>query len=128
MFFQFSIFKRKSFSGRLSWYLTSKMDYYKLWKCPIFVALTLLLFTRYQNFLWGCWFLCKTVTDFGYPSWKLKNPADHNANEEIIACFLSYFFSNTQKQKRFYLVGFMVMTKLTIKMMNLGVIFTSYMT
>ena len=28
----------------------------------------LLLFTRYQNFLWVCQFLCKNIASFGYPS------------------------------------------------------------
>jgi len=61
------LFLKKSVSGRLSLFLTSKIDS-EVWKCPIFVGSPLHLFTKYQNFLWGCWILYKTVTYFGYPS------------------------------------------------------------
>ena len=56
--------------------MTSKIDSENR-KCAIFIGSSLCLFTRYQNFLWLCWFLCLNVTNFGCPRLKLNNPIDH---------------------------------------------------
>ena len=31
-----------------------------------------------NNFLWVCWFLCKNLSNFVPPAWKLHNPYCHN--------------------------------------------------
>ena len=35
-------------------------------------------FSRFNNFLWGCWCLCKNLSNFVHPAWKLDNPYHHN--------------------------------------------------
>ena len=31
----------------------------------------------FNDFLWVCWFLCKNLSNFVYPVWKLHNPYFH---------------------------------------------------
>jgi hypothetical protein len=35
--------------------------------------------SKFNNFLWVCWFLCKNLSNFVPPNWKLHNPYCHNA-------------------------------------------------
>ena len=34
-------------------------------------------FSKFQNFLWVCWFLGKNLSNLIYPVWKLHNPYCH---------------------------------------------------
>ena len=40
----------------------------------------LVQFSKFNNFLWVCWFLCKNLSSFVYPVWKLHNPYCHNVH------------------------------------------------
>ena len=35
--------------------------------------------SKFNNFLWVCWFLCNTLSNFVPPAWKIYNPYYHNA-------------------------------------------------
>ena len=48
----------------------------------IFFGSSFLLFTRYQNVLSVCLFLCKNIAYFGYSNQKLNNPTDHNVHDQ----------------------------------------------
>ena len=34
-------------------------------------------FSKFNNFLWKSWFLCKNISNFVPPAWKLHNPYCH---------------------------------------------------
>ena len=46
--------------------------------CPIFDSSPLVQNSKFNNFLWVCWFLCKNLSNFVPPAWKLHNPYWHN--------------------------------------------------
>ena len=46
--------------------------------CPIFDNSPLTQFSKFNNFLWVCWFLGKNLSNFVPPAWKLNNPYSHN--------------------------------------------------
>ena len=35
-------------------------------------------FSKFNNFLWVCWFLCKNLSNFVLPVWRLHNPYCRN--------------------------------------------------
>ena len=37
-------------------------------------------FSKFNNFLWICWFLCKNLSNFVPPAWKLDNPYYHTTH------------------------------------------------
>ena len=39
-------------------------------------------FSKFNNFLWVCWFLGKNISDFVPPTWKLDNPYYHTEESE----------------------------------------------
>ena len=41
----------------------------------------LVQFSKFKNFLWVCWFLCKKLSNFVPPAWKLHNPYCHTAHQ-----------------------------------------------
>ena len=46
-------------------------------------------FSKFNNYLWVCWFLCKNLPNFVPPTWKLHNPYCHNQHFLIFAKYLS---------------------------------------
>ena len=46
--------------------------------CPIFDSSPLHQFSKFNIFLWACWFLGKNLSNFEPPAWKLDNPYYHN--------------------------------------------------
>ena len=40
--------------------------------------------SKFNNFLWVCWFLCKNLSNFVPPTWKLHNPYWHNQHHACI--------------------------------------------
>ena len=48
--------------------------------CTIFDSSPLLQNSKFNNFLWVCWFLCKNISNFVPLIWKLHNPYCHNGN------------------------------------------------
>ena len=55
--------------------------------CPIFDSSPLIQNSKFNNFLWVCWFLCKNLTNFVSPVWKLHNPYCHNIHDIHIIVF-----------------------------------------
>ena len=53
-----------------------KSLYFLKW-CPIFDTSPLIQFSKFNNFLWVCWFLGKNLSNFVPPVWKLHNPYCH---------------------------------------------------
>ena len=45
--------------------------------CPIFDSSPLIQNSKFNSFLWVCWFLCKNLSNFVPPAWKLHNPYCH---------------------------------------------------
>ena len=68
----FEIQIRKSFLGRLSWLLASKIKC-EHWKCPIFDVSQLSCPTTYQKILWACSFACKNLLNFSNFTKKFHN-------------------------------------------------------
>ena len=50
-----------------------KLFYFLKW-CSIFDTSPLHQFSKFNNFLWTCWFLGKNLSNFAPPAWKLNNP------------------------------------------------------
>ena len=64
--------------------------------CPIFDTSPLTQFSKFNNFLWVCWFLGKSLSNFVPPAWKLHNPYCHSWHTEIALAFFpawQLFFS-----------------------------------
>ena len=57
----------------------SKSLYFLKW-CPIFDTSPLTQFSKFNNFLWVCWFLGKNLSNFVPPVWKLHNPYCHRVH------------------------------------------------
>ena len=51
--------------------------------------------SKFNNFLWAYWFLCKNLSNFVPPAWKLHNPYCHN---EYATEFLLSFFRTTVRR------------------------------
>jgi hypothetical protein len=65
-------------------YLTLKtLIFASYWGSP------LVQFSKFNNFLWICWFLCKNLSNFVYPVWKLHNPYCHRCTQEWMTNYLS---------------------------------------
>ena len=66
---------------RFGWFLTLKIDF----ECQIlalFDTFPLIQFSKFNNFLWVCWFLGKNISNFVLPAWKLHYRNYHNAQKE----------------------------------------------
>ena len=50
----------------------------------IFDSSPLIQNSKFNNFLWVCWFLGKNLSNFVFPVWKLHNPYFHNAGYEAL--------------------------------------------
>ena len=59
----------------------------KLWILALFDTSPLHRFSKFNNFLWVCWFLGKNISNFEPAAWKLDNPYYH-----IDCSFLCVFF------------------------------------
>ena len=60
------LIRRTPFISNIFYFNHFQKKLYLVKMCPIFAGSPLFLFTKYQNFLWVCWFLCKNLTNFGY--------------------------------------------------------------
>ena len=56
-----------------------KSLYFLKW-CPNFDTCPLTQFSKFNNFLWVCWFIGKNLSDSVPPVWKLHNPYCHNVH------------------------------------------------
>ena len=50
-----------------------ELIYFTLKWCPIFDSSLLHQFSKFNNFLWVCWFLGKNLSNFVSLSWKINN-------------------------------------------------------
>ena len=71
--------------------------------------------SKFNNFLWVCWFLCKNLSNFVYPAWKLHNPYCHSAqkgkSEAPLACAL-YFLLQLWCYWRAHVTGLCLIFKI----------------
>ena len=56
-------------------------------------------FSKFDNFLWLCWFLGKNLSNCISPVWKLHNPYCHKCTEEQFTSFLYGEFTNYRRFK-----------------------------
>ena len=59
-------------------------DFWKLLRPP------LIQFSKFNNFLWVCWFLAKNLSNFVPPVWKLHNPYCRTGDAHKIVHQLNY--------------------------------------
>ena len=63
----------------------------------------LVQFSKFENFLWVCWFSCKNLSNFVSLPWKFHNPYCHNRchHPKIFrACFVIWFMFFRKKNPR----------------------------
>ena len=48
----------------------------------------LVQFSKFKNFLWVCWFLCKNLSNFVSLPWKFHNPVAYCHNQYSVSAFL----------------------------------------
>ena len=59
----------------------------------------LVQFSKFKNFLWVCWFLCKNLSNFVSLPWKFHNPYCHNKQwssqkkEKKYKIFITFFLA-----------------------------------
>ena len=52
----------------------------------LFATFPLIQFSKFNNFLWVCWFLGKNLSNFITPVWKLQNMYCHTCHQLIWYC------------------------------------------
>ena len=70
----------------------------------LFYSSPLIQNSKFNNFLWVCWFLGKNLSNFVPPAWKLNNPYYHNIQNRFF--FLPFFCIVVILQLFEYTVGF----------------------
>ena len=80
--FHFFSLKNINFAAHFLWlaYLIKSAfkSYFLKW-CPTFDISALHQFSKFNNFLWVCWFLGKNIFNFVSPTLKLDNPYWHSS-------------------------------------------------
>ena len=59
--------------------------------CPIFDSSPLIQNSKFNSFLWVCWFLCKNLSNFVSPAWKLHDPYCHILYREFYHRITHFF-------------------------------------
>ena len=80
----------------LNWHSSIKekieKDYDDFWHRKMTLKVKIWHFlTKFNNFLWVCWFLGKHLSNFVPPSWKLVNPYYHICCIHLVISFRLYF-------------------------------------
>ena len=57
----------------------------------IFDTSPLTQFSKFNNFLWVCWFLGKNLSNFVPPFWKLHNPYCHYLHNDIYSVYIGMY-------------------------------------
>ena len=102
-----------------------KSLYFLKW-CPIFETYPLHQFSKFNNFLWICWFLGKNISNFILPVWKLDNPCYHNFTTSIWRDFFVTAFPFTSleiKNFTYFFSCYVSSKKLRISHMQFDEIF-----
>ena len=85
-------------NGRMKYSTLKTLIFASYWGSP------LVQFSKFNKFLWACWFLCKNLSNFVPLPWKLHNPYCHTShttyNESIdlntnMFCF--FFISDCKR-------------------------------
>ena len=66
------------------WYRKLTLKVKRLGDFALFDTSPLTQFSKFNNFLWVCWFLGKNHSNFVPPAWKLHNPYCHNVGQPNI--------------------------------------------
>ena len=69
------VFFNEKNSDRFGWFLRYKIENQIL---ALFYSSPLIQNSKFNNFLWVCWFLGKNLSNFGSTIWKLHNPYCHS--------------------------------------------------
>ena len=59
------------------WYRKLTLKVKRFGDFALFNTSPLIQFSKFNNFLWECWFLGKNLSNFVTPAWKLHNPYCH---------------------------------------------------
>ena len=70
------------------WYRKLTLKVKRLGDFALFHTSPLSQFSKFNNFLWVCWFLGKNLSNFVPPVWKLHNPYCHNTQSKVRWRFL----------------------------------------
>ena len=85
------------------WHFLIKSLYYVLKWCPIFDSSPFIQNLKFNNFFWICWFLCKNLSNFLPPAWKLHNPYCHSGYTSLVfaqyCLFTAVFFTYSKALK-----------------------------
>ena len=65
------------------WYRKLTLKVKRLGDFALFDTSPLTQFSKFNNFLWVCWFLSKNLSNFLPPVWKLHYPYCHNLHGKI---------------------------------------------
>ena len=81
------------------------LTFFELKWCPIFDSSPLIQNSKFNNFLLVCWFLCKNLSNFASPVWKLHTPYCHNIDHRnkiplINSNLILFQFINVSKEKQ----------------------------
>ena len=87
---------------------------YLLKWCPIFDTSPLTQFSKFNNFLWVCWFLGKNLSNFVPPIWKLHYPYCHSARHFFCSCISVFTRVFHVKQFPFNIFWYTAITQLSI--------------
>ena len=77
--------------------LTLNVKFWHFW--ALFDTSPLIPFSKFNNFLWVCWFLGKNIYNFVPPVWKFHNPYCHNRGHSTTTCTKFWPPSTSFKRK-----------------------------
>ena len=70
------------------WYRKLTLKVRRLDDFALFDTSPLTQFSKFNNFLWVCWFLGKNLSNFVPPVWKLHNTYCHNVRCTVLSTYL----------------------------------------
>ena len=79
------------------WYRKLTLKVGRLGDFALFDTSPLVQFSKFKNFLWICWFLCKILSNFVSLPWKLHNPYCHNPQTKKV--FQSFYWKRKRQEK-----------------------------
>ena len=85
------------------WYRKLTLKVKRLGDFALFDTSPLTQFSKFNNFLWVCWFLGKNLSNFVPPVWNLHKPYCNSTQWEIFlytspSSSLTFFFKTCQKK------------------------------
>ena len=83
-------FNEKNNWERFRWICTSKIDF-EIHILALFDTSPLHQFSKFNNFLWVCWFLGKNLSNFVSPAWQLDNPYYHSTQTFVFSSATKFY-------------------------------------